>query len=105
VSDILTVALPDIRYIVGTVKNRVNKTGIPGVRVSTNTHLSTTTNAMGFYSLEVTEGMYNLMAEFEPTYYANNTITVSTIGKTIVVQDIELLKKPTGTIKGKVTRT
>jgi hypothetical protein len=104
VSDILTIAAPDIRYIIGTVKNSVNKTGIPGVRVSTNTHLSTTTNAIGFYSLEVTEGIYNLMAEFEPTYYANNTITVSTIGKTFAAQDIELVKKPTGSITGSVIR-
>lgn len=104
VSDILTVAVPDIRNIIGTVKDSVSKTGIPGVRVSTNTGLSTTTNGIGFYSFEVTEGTYNLMAKFEPTYYANNTITVSTIGKTIVVQDIELLKKPTGTITGKVAR-
>jgi hypothetical protein len=104
VSDILTIAAPDIRYINGTVKDSVNKTGILGVNVSTNTGLSTTTNATGFYSFEVTEGIYNLMAKFEPTYYANNTITVSTIGKAVVMQDIELVKKPTGTITGKVTR-
>jgi hypothetical protein len=44
------------------------------------------------------------MAKFDPAYNTNNTITVSTIGKMFVGQDIELIKKPTGTITGKVTR-
>lgn len=95
---------PSIRFINGTVMDSINKTALPGVTVSTNTNLSNTTNATGFYSFAVTEGEYNLTAKFEPTYYANNTITVSTIGND-VVQDIELLKKPMGTITGKVTGT
>jgi hypothetical protein len=32
-----------------------------------------------------------------------NTTTVSTVGKVVVVKDIELLKKPTGNITGSVT--
>jgi hypothetical protein len=36
-------------------------------------------------------------------YYANNTIWVSTAFGTVVVRDIELLKKQTGNISGMVT--
>lgn len=45
-----------------------------------------------------------ITATFEPTYYMNNSITVSTIGKAVAGQDIELLKKPTGNITGSVRR-
>ena len=94
--------LPAIRFVNGTVMDSINKTGIFGVMVSINTTLSTTTNATGFYSFAVAEGTYNLKATFDITYYTNIT-TVSTIGKAVVVQDIELVKKPTGTITGSVT--
>ena len=97
-----TTILPSVRYINGTVIDSVNKTGIMGVAVSTNTSLSTITNATGFYSFTVTSGAYELTAKLDPTYYTNNTITVSTIGSAVVIQDIELLKKPTGTITGTV---
>ena len=93
------------KFINGTVMDSVNKTGLSGVTVYTNTGLSTMTNTTGFYSFAVTAGAYNLTAKFEPTYYSNDTITVSTIENALVVQDIELLKKMTGTITGKVTRT
>ena len=96
------VAIQQNSFINGTVMDSFNKTVIADVTVSTNTNLSTKTNAMGFYSFAVTAGAYNLTAKFEPTYYVNNTITVSTIGSENVVQDIELLKKPVGTITGKV---
>lgn len=66
-------------------------------------NLSTTTNTTGFYSFAVTSGTYDLTAKIDPIYYANNTITLSTIGKDFVIQEIELLKKPTGTISGSVT--
>lgn len=92
------------RFINGTVMDSVNKTALSGVTVSTNTNLSNKTDAKGFYSFSVTEGEYNLTAKLEPTYYANNTISVSTI-ESDVVQNIELLKKPIGTITGKVTGT
>lgn len=91
-----------IQFINGTVMDSVNKTGISGATVSTNTGLYATTNTSGFYSFGVTSGTYDLSANFEPMYYANNTITVSTI-ENAVVQDIELLKKPTGNITGIVT--
>jgi len=97
-----TTILPSLRYINGTVIDSVNKTGIVGVTVSTNTSLSTMTNVTGFYSFEVTSGVYELTAKLDPTYYTNNTITVSTIGSAVVWQEIELLKKPTGTITGTV---
>ena len=94
--------LPSIRFINGTVIDSVYKTGIMGVKVSINTTNSTTTNSTGFYSFAVTEGAYNLTATFGITYYTNTT-TVSTIGKAVAWQDMELLKKPTGNITGSVT--
>lgn len=96
---------PTTAFIKGTVKDSANKMGLSGVTVSTNTSLSSTTNATGFYSFAVTAGAYDLTAKFEPTYYMNNTIKLSTIGSAVVVKDIELLKKPIGTITGKVTGT
>jgi hypothetical protein len=102
VTNTSTTILPAIRYINGTVIDSVNKTNIPGVKVSTNTNLSTTTNASGFYSFAVTSGTYNLTATFDIRYYTNST-TVSTTGKAVVMQDIELVKKPTGNITGSVT--
>ncbi len=102
---IFTTILPAIRFINGTVMDSVNKTGIAGATVSANATLNTTTDATGFYSFAVTAGAYNLMAKFEPAYYVNNTMTVSTIESAVVVQDIELLKKLTGTIAGTVTST
>ena len=103
VTHIASTIFPSIRFINGIIKDSLNKTGISGVWVSTNTSLSTMTNATGFYSFAVTSGTYNLRAKFEPTYYGNNTITFSTIGNAVVIQDIELLKKPTGTIIGKIS--
>lgn len=100
-----TTILPAIRFINGTVMDSVNKTALSGVTVSANTTLSTNTDATGFYSFAVTPGEYNLTAKFEPAYYANNTIMVSTIGSAVVIKDIELLKKPAGTITGAVTNT
>jgi hypothetical protein len=95
--------IPEIRFINGTVMDSINKMGISGVTVSTNTSLYTTTNASGIYSIEVTEGTYDLMAVFEPKFYVNYTANVSTIGSAVMVQDIEFVKKPTGTITGTVT--
>jgi len=88
----------------GTVEDHNTKTGIANVIVSTNTSISTITNASGFYSMAVTAGTYNLTAKSDPIYNKNNTLTVSTIGRNVVVQDIELLKKPTGTITGSVRK-
>jgi hypothetical protein len=99
-----TAPLPAIRFINGTIIDSVKKTRISGVTISTNTSLSTKTNAAGFYSFAVTAGTYNLTAKFEPTYSTNNTITVSTQESAVTVLDIELLKKPTGNITGSVTK-
>lgn len=97
-----TTILQEIRFINGTVIDRSIKTGIPGVTIYTNTGYSTITNEFGSYSFAFTEGTYELTAMFEPVYYVNNTITVSTIVSAVVTQDIELAKKPTGTITGSV---
>lgn len=93
-----------IYKINGTVLNKTSRTGIANVIVSTNTNISTVTNASGFYSLVVTAGAYNLTAKYDPIYYTNNTITVYTNGTTVVEQDIELVEKPTGTITGSLTK-
>ncbi len=71
--------------------------------VTTNTSNSTTTDASGFYYLFIPAGAYNLTATREPVFYPNSSVIVTAISGTNVVQDIELLKKPTGTINGMVT--
>lgn len=89
--------------ISGAVIDDISKTGIVGARVSANANISTLSDVFGFYSLNVPEGEYNLISRFEPTYYENITITVSTVGRPVVEQDIELVKKPTGNISGSVS--
>jgi predicted phosphodiesterase len=92
------------RFINGTVMDSVSKSGLVGVKVITDTGLSTKTNAKGLYSFEVTSGTtYTLTATFEPAYYPNST-TVSTPFSGVVLKDIELLKKLTGTITGRVNK-
>ncbi len=98
-----TTIMPPERYINGTVMDSVNKTGIEGVNVSTNTSVSTMTNGTGFYSLQVTGGSFELTAALEPMYYTNNSVTVSTEFRAVVMQDTELVEKPKGTITGSVT--
>ena len=99
-----SLAPPPVGFINGTVMDSVDKTGIAGVLVSTNTSRSTMTDAAGFYSFSLTSGTYDLTAAFPPTYYENSTIRVTTIISGVVVQDIEFLKKPTGNISGMVKR-
>jgi subtilase family serine protease len=99
-----TTILPPIRFINGTVVDSMSKAVISGATVSTGS-LSTTSNEIGFYSLAVASGSYDLTATFDIRYYTNSSITVSTIGTAVVVQDIELVKKPMGTIAGSVTRS
>lgn len=94
--------LPTERYINGSVMKIGTTKGISGVTVTTNTLVSTLTNATGFYSLAVPSGIYNLTATFEPMYYTNNSVMVSTVSSAVVMQDIELVKKPTGNITGLV---
>lgn len=93
--------LPLIRFINGTVLDSVTKIGIEGVTVSTNTSISTKTNASGFYSLAIAAGTYDLTGTLDPNYYTNSTMAITTLSG-IVVQDIELTKKPTGMITGSV---
>ncbi|VVB89014.1 Uncharacterised protein [uncultured archaeon] len=71
--------------------------------VSTSTGISTTTSASGFYSFAVAAGTYDLTARLEPEYYMNNSVTVTTVSGAVMVQDIELIVKPTGNITGNVT--
>jgi subtilisin family serine protease len=88
----------------GTILEKTSRTGIADVIVSTNTSISTVTNASGFYSLAVLAGTYNIKAISDPAYNMNNTTTASTIGKMFVAQDIELVKKAKGTITGSVQK-
>ena len=94
--------LPLVGYINGTVLDSVTKAGIVGVNIFTNTSISTTTDVSGFYSLAIPDGIYDIMVEFDPKYYSNST-TISTTSSAVVMHDIELVKKPTGTITGIVT--
>ena len=96
----ITVTATSGTYINGTVRS--GGSGVEGVTVSTNTTVSTTTDASGFYSLPVTAGSYELTASLEPEYYTNSSVTAS-LDSGVVVRDIELLIKPTGTISGSVT--
>lgn len=88
-------------FINGTVLS--NGTGISGVVVTANASISTITNISGFYYLLVPAGTYDLTATREPDYYLNNSVVVTAISGTTVVQDIELIDKPTGNIIGSVT--
>jgi hypothetical protein len=62
-----------------------------------------TTDASGFYSLLVPAGAYNLTATQEPVFYPNTSVVVTAIAGTTVAQDIELIRKPMGTINGTVS--
>ncbi len=97
-----TITVTDISgtYINGTVRSGGN--AVEGVKVSTNTSINTTTDAYGFYSLPVSAGAaYELTAALEPVYYTNSSVT-AVVGTGVVVRDIELDIKPTGTISGSV---
>lgn len=98
----VNITLPDVRYINGTVIDNITGSGITGATISINGGNSTVSDSLGFYSLPVVEGEYNLTAKLEPVYYQNNSVAVSTVGVAVAVQDIELAKKPTGTIIGSV---
>ena len=97
-----TTILPSVRFINGTVFESPDPLlGIPGVTVTIGSQTNTT-NATGFYSFAVPDGVYSLTATLDPTYYPNSSIPVSTTGEAVVVQDIGLEIKPTGNITGNV---
>ncbi len=79
-----------------------NDTGIWGARVTDDSGGSATTNESGFYLIQVPPGSNNLTVIREPEYYQNSSIFVNAISGATVVQDIELRKKPAGTISGYV---
>ena len=87
-----------VRFINGTVIDGDSKSGVSGVKILTDTGLSTMTDTTGFYSFSINSGTYNIIATLEPVYYQNST-TVSLLSA-VEVRDIELLKKPTGNITG-----
>jgi len=89
--------------IMGYVIDSISKAGLPGVRVSTNTGISIITGTPGSYSIGVPAGSYTLTAVLDIRYYVNNTVTVIVPLSGDVLQDIELVEKPKGTITGHVT--
>lgn len=89
--------------IMGYVIDSISKTGLSGVLVSTNTGLSTITAASGSYSISVPAGSYALNTVLDLRYYMNNTVTVIVPLNGDMLQDIELVEKPKGTITGHVT--
>lgn len=91
-----------LHFINGTVMDSVSKIGLASVNVSVNATISTTTNAVGFYSLSVGEGIINLTSDKNDIRYYVNSTSVSTFGRMITAQDINLVKKPTGNITGVV---
>jgi hypothetical protein len=97
-----TLRVRSLGYINGTVIDSITKAGLSRTIVSANTIVSATTNSTGFYSLMVPAGTYNLTAQHDPAYYPNMSVTVTAIINATVVQDIELVEKPKGTISGTV---
>ena len=89
-------------FLNGTVVDSITRAGISGVTVFSNTSGSTTTDASGYYSLDVTEGTHDLTYMFDPIYYTNRN-TASITSSSVMIPDIELIKKPTGTITGMVS--
>lgn len=93
---------PGYGYITGSVL--YNSTGIAGSVVATNISVFTTTDTSGFYSFQLPAGTYQLTATCEPEYYPNSSIAITVVnGTTVVAQDINLIKKPTGNITGIVS--
>jgi parallel beta-helix repeat protein len=100
----LTNLLPSARFISGTVKDSVSNEVIADVNISLDNGNWTITDINGYYSFEVTPGTYEITATLDDIrYYVNDSVTVSTLSGS-VLQDILLVRKPTGTISGKVTR-
>ncbi len=87
-------------YINGTI--RCNNTEIHDALITTDSGDSTITNSTGFYSIRVAPAFNNLTIIHEPEHYPNSTIKVIAISGNTVIQDIELMEKPTGTIGGEV---
>ena len=98
----VTGTLPIERYINGTVMDSLTHEVLAGVTVSTTGGISSLTDGSGKYSLTVVSGSYPLTATYDIRYNTNSSVTVSTVLVEVVVQDIELELKPTGTISGSV---
>ena len=99
----LTNVLPTQRFITGKVLDNVTRLGIAGVNVSLDSGNSTFTDVDGFYSFVVELDTFEITATLDMRYYTNNSVIVSTVSNPVVEQDILLVKKPTGTITGKVS--
>ncbi|HYN44777.1 MAG TPA: carboxypeptidase-like regulatory domain-containing protein [Candidatus Limnocylindrales bacterium] len=98
----MLIVLESRGFVNGTIKNNTGA-GIPGATVMTDTGVSADTDSMGFYSLNLTIGTYNLKATKDPEYFTNITIPSVTV-KAFITEpcDVIMVKKPTGTINGTV---
>lgn len=96
-----TIMVIEDAYVNGTVWS--NGTVVSGAIVTSNASGSITTNSSGFYSLRLPTGTHNFTATIEPVYYPNSSVIVGVVSGTTVWQDIELVRKPTGTITGSIT--
>lgn len=66
--------------------------------ILTNQSNSTYSNSTGFYSLNLTDGAYNVTISNNPRFYQNQTNYIQITGTTI--HNVNLTIKPTGTITG-----
>lgn len=96
---------PDRGYVNGTVLDNVTRIGIAGAIVTTNSSITATTNGTGFYSLDLKEGCYAVTVTVDPEYYPNSSGITIVLKDSTTVQDVELIKKPTGMISGIVKTT
>jgi hypothetical protein len=99
--DIGAYEYPGNGFISGFVLN--NSMVISDAFVITNKSNTITTDSYGFYSLLIPVGTYNLTVTKEPEFYSNTSVIVTAIYGTTIMQDIELIRKPTGKITGRVT--
>ncbi|HMB45934.1 MAG TPA: carboxypeptidase-like regulatory domain-containing protein, partial [Candidatus Methanoperedens sp.] len=95
-----TLTIQSFSYINGTVTNA--SVPIPGVYVST-TGANYTTGSDGNYSLSVPEGNYVVNAIKQPEFYDYTISGVVLNPSDTTIRDINLIRKPNGTISGVVT--
>lgn len=99
-------ALQAMGYVNGTVIDNSTASGISGAEVIvTQTGMNTSTDEFGFYSLYLDAGTFNLTVNSDPEYYQNNSVSVTVNSGQKVIQDINLTRKPVGTITGMVANT
>lgn len=87
-------------YINGTV--RCNGVEIQDASVTTDNGDFAATNSTGYFSIMAAPVLNYLTVTHEPEHYPNSSIEVIAISSNTVIQDIELMEKPKGSISGEV---